>query len=314
MAEAAGQAAPEPAESPAEGAVGTRTQAGPWPVVIFSHGLGGSRDGYEYLGRHWAGHGYVSVHLQHLGSDTAVWKDKEDRMGAMRKAAATLDNSMQRPADVTFAIDRLAELNAAKDGPLAGRLDLARLGMAGHSYGAWTTLAVAGQVFVGREPRLRDPRVKAAIPMSAPAAKPWQRATAYGAIRIPLLHMTGTRDTSPIGDTTAEERRVPFDGIDGAEQYLLTFTGGDHMVFSGRPRTMGGGENDKRFQNLILQSTTAFWDAYLRGDAAAKAWLADGGFKAVLGAAGTFETKQPKTPPTPASADGVQPDGAPASP
>src|ERR1700722_20103770 len=48
---------------------------GPFPVVIFSHGLGGSRDGYEYLGRHWASHGYVGVHLQHLGSDSSVLKD-----------------------------------------------------------------------------------------------------------------------------------------------------------------------------------------------------------------------------------------------
>ena len=47
-------------------------------IVIFSHGLGGSRDGYRYLGTHWAGHGYVSVHLQHKGSDTAVWKGVKD--------------------------------------------------------------------------------------------------------------------------------------------------------------------------------------------------------------------------------------------
>ena len=45
---------------------------GPFPVVLFSHGLGGSRNGYSYLGEHWASHGYVSVHLQHVGSDGAV--------------------------------------------------------------------------------------------------------------------------------------------------------------------------------------------------------------------------------------------------
>ena len=49
--------------------------AGRCPVIIMSHGLGGTRDGYEYLGRHWASHGYVSVHPQHVGSDDAVWKD-----------------------------------------------------------------------------------------------------------------------------------------------------------------------------------------------------------------------------------------------
>src|ERR1700722_18408724 len=51
-----------------------KTGEGPFPVIIFSHGLGGSREGYEYLGRYWASHGYVSVHLQHAGSDSAVWR------------------------------------------------------------------------------------------------------------------------------------------------------------------------------------------------------------------------------------------------
>src|SRR5579885_3303466 len=47
---------------------------GPFPVILFSHGLGGTRDGYAYLGRYWASYGYVVVHVQHLGSDDGVWK------------------------------------------------------------------------------------------------------------------------------------------------------------------------------------------------------------------------------------------------
>src|ERR1700744_4715141 len=52
-----------------------RTGAGPFPVIIFSHGLGGSREGYEYLGQYWAAHGYVSVHVQHPGSDDGLWRN-----------------------------------------------------------------------------------------------------------------------------------------------------------------------------------------------------------------------------------------------
>ena len=40
------------------------------PIVIFSHGLGGSREHYVYFGRHMASHGYLCVHVQHRGSDT----------------------------------------------------------------------------------------------------------------------------------------------------------------------------------------------------------------------------------------------------
>ena len=48
----------------------------PSPVVLFSHGLGGSREGNAYLGNHWAARGYVAVFIQHHGSDTSVWQDK----------------------------------------------------------------------------------------------------------------------------------------------------------------------------------------------------------------------------------------------
>src|SRR6266849_1411763 len=69
--------------------------AGPFPVIIFSHGLGGSREGYEYLGRHWAASGYVSVHLQHPGSDNAVWEDvpATERAKALQRGAGNIANA-----------------------------------------------------------------------------------------------------------------------------------------------------------------------------------------------------------------------------
>src|SRR5215510_6060681 len=71
------------------------TGDGPFPVIIFSHGLGGSREGYEYLGRHWASHGYVSVHLQHIGSDNAVWQGvpPSEIMQKMRDSTMNLENA-----------------------------------------------------------------------------------------------------------------------------------------------------------------------------------------------------------------------------
>ena len=44
-----------------------------WPVVVFSHGMGGSRRGYSYLGSYWAAHGFVAMHVQHIGSDRRLW-------------------------------------------------------------------------------------------------------------------------------------------------------------------------------------------------------------------------------------------------
>jgi predicted dienelactone hydrolase len=265
------------------------TGKGPFPVIVFSHGLGGSREGYEYLGRQWASWGYVAVHVEHLGSDTAAFKKGGRILKEMREAVADPANALARPLDVRFVLDQLEKVNRGGS-PLAHRLDLERIGMAGHSFGAWTTLAVAGQA-VGRLGASADPRIKAAIAMSAPA--PRQRESldrVYAGIHIPILHMTGTRDDSPLGETRADERRIPFDHIHGADQYLVTFQGGDHMVFSGH-LAEARREKDPLFHDLILQGTTAFWDAYLKGDAAAKAWLAHGGYAAVLGEDGKLEEK-----------------------
>ena len=269
---------------------------GPFPVIIFSHGLGGSRDGYEYLGRYWAGHGYVSVHVQHAGSDSAVWQGvpADEVKPALEKAILDPQNIRNRPLDVTFAIDQVVKLNQG-DATFKGRLDLDHIGTAGHSFGAFTTLAIAGQVFAkprGGSLSWADPRVKAAIAMSPSVPRNKNRLDeSFSKIKIPCLHMTGTLDDSPVGDTKAADRRLPFDHINGADQFLVTFKEGDHMVFSGRLPGEAAREKDALFQNLICLGSTAFWDAYLKDDAKAKEWLTDNGFETALNDDGKFEKK-----------------------
>lgn len=265
---------------------------GPAPVILFSHGLGGTCEGYEYLGRFWAAHGYVSVHLQHAGSDDGVWKDARlgQRMSTMRQAAAQPRNAINRAQDISFVIDELTRL-AATNATWRAKLDLQRVGVAGHSFGAYTTLAVGGAVYSGwNVTSLADARVKAGMPMSAPVpANQARLEAAFAGVKIPCLHMTGTKDHSPIGDTKAADRRLPFDHCRNSDQYLITFTGGDHAIFGGRDRWLGGAKDDE-FQRLICQSSLAFWDAYLREDSRAKEWLTTK-FKAALGAEGVFEQK-----------------------
>jgi predicted dienelactone hydrolase len=273
-------------------------EGGPFPVIIFSHGLGGSREGYAYLGRHWGSHGYVSVHLQHLGSDKSVWENSWNRLLALRQAARQPVNALNRPRDVSFALDQLELLNQG-EGAFKGRLDLGRVGVAGHSFGAHTTLAAAGLVLGRPEVReisLADPRVKAAIPMSAPVPRKTDLSRAYASIAIPCLHMTGTKDDSPIGETRAKERRLPYDHMHGADQYLVTFQDGDHMIFSDHRRPWGRARDDSHFHELIILASTAFWEAYLKGEAPARRWLAGGGLGQALGGDATLEMKVPGQP------------------
>jgi predicted dienelactone hydrolase len=266
--------------------------AGPLPVVIFSHGLGGSRDGYRYLGERWASRGYVSVHPQHPGSDNELLKSGHPYL-SMTLAAANPKNALDRPKDITFVIDELTRLNGQPGFPLKGKLDLGRIGVGGHSFGAYTALASAGRILqpkLGSPIDLSDPRIKACVALSAPVKSKERDCPGYASFKIPCLHMTGTKDDSPIGKTPAALRRVPYDCISGPDEYLVTFEGGDHMVFSGRfierPRP-----NDALFQRLVMVATTAFWDAYLKGDPGAKAFLAGGAFGRMLAGAGVLEVK-----------------------
>jgi len=269
------------------------SRAEPFPVIIFSHGLGGSREGCAYLGEYWASHGYVSVHLQHPGSDESVWRGKLRPLRALRDSFENPWNGLQRVRDVRFAIDYLVEVNA-NDPALKGRLDLDRLGVAGHAFGAQTALAVAGQKLPGisREADdLADPRVKAVLSMSAPVPiGSASLADVYAHVDVPCLHMTGTEDDSPVGATRAQDRRLPFEYADGADQYLITFYGADHMTFPGHRRRVPS-RSDPLFHRLIQQASTAFFDAYLKDNAATSDWLVNGGLRATLAGAGRLEAK-----------------------
>jgi predicted dienelactone hydrolase len=245
----------------------------PAPVVLFSHGLGGSRDNNPYLGNHWAGRGYVVVFVQHLGSDEGVWK--EERMGnvmsAMRSAASA-EAFMDRVKDIPFVIDSLSKWNGEKGHDLFGRMDLDHIGMSGHSFGAVTTQAMAGQSFIGGKISYLEKRIDAAVMMSPSLPKRGDADKAFGSITMPCLLLTGTKDDSPIGDSSPEDRLKVFPALTAAPAWQVVFDGATHMDFGQREKGLKKGVLS-RYHTAILALTTAFWDAHLKGDKAAKSWL-----------------------------------------
>lgn len=255
----------------------------PAPVILFSPGLGGSRDGYVYLGQHWAARGYVTVVLQHPGSDAAVWQGKPagQIMAAMREAASA-QNFVLRAKDVTVVLDQLDKWNRAAGDPLQGRLDLQHVGMAGHSFGAVTTQAVSGQTFMRGRVALTDARIKAAIAMSPSSPRTGDAKAAFGGVRIPWLLMTGTKDVAPIGNEDAPSRLKVFPALPPGGKYELVLNNGEHSAFTDRALPGDKEPRNPNHHRAILALSTAFWDAYLRGDVAAKAWLDGAGPATVL--------------------------------
>lgn len=257
----------------------------PAPLILFSHGLGGSRENSPYLGTHWAARGFVVVYLQHPGSDDSVWRGKPlgKRMDAMRQAAG-LQNFLLRVKDVPVVLDELERWNKSDDHELAGRLDLEHIGMSGHSFGAVTTQAVSGQSYArGGGPLATDKRIKAAIAFSPSGPRQGDDPeTAFGRVKIPWMLMTGTNDMALVGNTDAKSRLSVFPALHSGGKYELVLDKAEHSAFSDRALP---GDQQKRNPNhhrAILALSTAFWETYLRDDADAKAWLDGDGPRAVL--------------------------------
>jgi predicted dienelactone hydrolase len=252
------------------------------PVVLFSHGLGGNREGSAYLGKHWASRGYVAVFLQHPGSDDTVWKDLpiNQRMSALKQAAG-LKEFLLRVQDVPAVLDQLAVWNKDSSHAFAGRLNLNRVGMSGHSFGAVTTQAVSGQSPpIGKG--FTDTRIKAAVIMSPSGPANGNVNQAFGSVRIPWMLLTGTKDNNPINNADPKTRLVVFPALPPVSKYQLVLNGAEHSAFTERALP---GETERRNRNhhrAILAVTTAFWDAYLQNDESARKWLDSESVKSVL--------------------------------
>ncbi len=260
--------------------------------MVFSHGLGGSRDGFGYLGEHWADAGYVVIALQHPGSDISIFADRKpnEKTQEIMQRTVNAQTARDRYDDVVFVLDHLERIPTSNS--TLPELDLDRIGLAGHSFGSQTTLAL-----VGRLPYKADSRVKAAVVFSpnrtqhAGASLEGQKKV-HKAIRTPIMHFTGTHDTSPMTrNFDPKDRQIPFQSILGAAQYLLVFDGGNHMLFSGHKRPFGLSDIEKRCQPLIAEMTRRFFDAYLQDDEAAKKWLHGKGLAEMMQGHGTVTMK-----------------------
>jgi len=253
---------------PAEAAATRRV-----PLLVFSHGIGGSRRGYSYLGQHMASHGVASLHLQHVGSDRSLWTGNVFSLVSRLQGAAADSEAVARARDLHFALDTL--LAGSTPDSMASRIDASRIVAAGHSYGANTTLLVAGARVErdGQHLNLRDERVRAAIAISAP---PFygesELRRILGAVTLPSLHVTATEDVIRIPGyySGAQDRLDVFDAVGSSRKWLAVFEGGSHSMFTDRSGT-GGLTLNPQVKAATQALSLAFLHAVFDGDSAALA-------------------------------------------
>jgi len=278
------------------------------PLVVFSHGAGGSSAAFAELSAHWASHGYVVVHPTHADS-LILRRGRGEDLTPLRRDPRRLRTSVDIPgrvADVVLILDRIDELERrmrddAGDAP-APRIDPKRIGLAGHSAGAFTTqvafgAAVRGLRFAGRpSDRLADDRIRAAIVISGQGTtSPAFTAESWKGIRRPMMVYAGSLDRSPISNETPASRRHPFEYAAEGDKYLVFIEGATHASYAGkgasalqpaRPTTPLPVITD-----AVAAGTLAFWDAYLLEKPRAREYLRSDALEKLTGGAAALSRK-----------------------
>lgn len=252
------------------------------PVIIWSHGFGGNRDGAAFLSRFLASYGYAIAHLTHFGTDSSLWEGKPGHpWDILRKVKIPRETTIDRFMDVPFALDALEEWAKEPENAEFGKLlDFENMGMSGHSFGSMTSQVMAGQMFPdvnGRLTSMKEERFKAGILYSPVPIRHLvgdePDAEIYGSITLPLLHMTGTEDDSPIEGFGYKQRMAVYEHSSSPEKFALIKHGGDHMVYNGTRGKLDANPLRERHEDLIKIFALAYWNYKLKGDDAAREWL-----------------------------------------
>lgn len=188
------------------------SMSGPYPLLIFSHGFGGTNTQSVLLMETLASHGFIVVSPEHIGNTNDDSSDTFSEAGA------------KRVPDISFMIDTFLSRNEIQGDEFFERVDGNAIGVLGHSFGGGTSLgAVAGYFDVPA-----DDRVMAVMPISAPVEGSFTD-EALASVTTPALFMGGTLDTAvPI-----ENQDLAFDKLTNAEAvYQVDIIGATHTHFA----------------------------------------------------------------------------------
>lgn len=239
------------------------THDGPYPVVIFSHEYGAPENTYVGLSAFWASHGYVVIRPHHADYNAIKPAaqayiepiERGGRRGSRNQPASAEQARTFRPdpsevwtsqtpsdwanrvADVKLVIDSIPQL-VQQYPEIKERVDATKIGVSGHSYGAFTALLVAGvRTFEGGKANsYADPRVKAVVAMAPPGPSDARGLTkdSFATLTVPTLFLTGSMD---YGATQAENpawRKEAFELSPAGDKWFVSMSGIGPSAFTGR--------------------------------------------------------------------------------
>ena len=260
--------------------------SGRFPVLVFGHGLGVPGFAYASQFEDLASHGYVIVSVEHeptaafvLFPDGRVGSMDAPKWNAVGKLPPDQQLEFERaqiePGALALrrAIDELSALDTT--GALAGRLDLTRLGVFGHSFGAMAAMRAAQT----------DRRVRAVLTQDA-----------FGPGLVSYATETGKQMTARVGlffrplgaNVRGQVENMWALYPPGTLLVTPASPGFSHMSFSDLLLLRASDNAETRAQalrnlTLVRAMTRTFFDNALRGSAASPSALPGQGYPELTG-------------------------------
>lgn len=249
---------------------------GPFPLIVFSHGLGGSKDVFTEVTSHWASHGYIIVQPTH--NDEGVSFSGGGMNPPENKVRERLEN-------VVTVLDSVVRMERSVPG-LEGRIDTNRIAVAGHSYGSFITMLAGGLTvdFDGEgNISLEDERVQCILPISPSGRGDYgMNDDSFNMLELPAMFFTGTQDQR--SGRPEDWRMEPYHLSPRGGKFLVIIEGARHGDF--------GGDTDSTAPLYVKAASTAFWDWCLKSSEAGLTYLeSENGFRGFAGDQATIETK-----------------------
>lgn len=237
-----------------------------FPVIIFSHGYTYDERAFGPLSEFWATKGYVTIHPTHIDAKALT------QLSGKSVRMADPEVWRDRVGDLVFLIDSLEDIQQRLP-DFTGSLDKGRLGVGGHSFGAYTSMLLGGATVL--LPGQTDPvafgdlRVKAILPIAGQGrGQQGLHDHSWDNLALPMMMISGTEDRG-LKKEKPSWRAEGFQFSPAGDKYWAFVTGAEHFSYSGK--TSKGVQN--RISEVVKISSLAFWDAYLRSDASAQKYL-----------------------------------------
>lgn len=265
--------------------VDTPPIAGRFPLVVLSHGFGGSPQHLSYLGENLASKGYIVVGIDHAD---ASYRDATDFQRAFAQAV------QHRARDQQRVIEAFVEGKVGVPARITGSTDRTRVAIIGYSMGGFGALATAGagydpkSMVITNQPagtlteqlegRAHNPRIKAVV-----AIAPWGAQAPFrswspigtGIMKTPMLLVSGDQDDI---SNHADGANWIFDHATASNRWMLVYKNARHNIGGNpAPAELADGPGYwmhfeepvwrlQRLNALNQHFITAFLDWQVKGD------------------------------------------------